>query len=199
MKEYTIILDSSFSDLAVGVALDDKIIKQTIYPAWQKQSELMVPELAKILDDLCLNKEDIKDIIVSIGPASYTGVRIALTMAKVISLATGCSIYPVDSLQALKCRKNPSISLINARSGYSYFGVFKDSETIVKSQLITNEQVKKYIDEHPDYTVCGETEYLGIAGFKGNIIEEMLSLKPYLSEVKDTFGLAPVYLKRSEL
>ncbi|MCD8209458.1 MAG: tRNA (adenosine(37)-N6)-threonylcarbamoyltransferase complex dimerization subunit type 1 TsaB [Coprobacillus sp.] len=199
MKQYTIILDSSFSDLAVGVALDDKVIKQTIYPAWQKQSELMVPELAAILDDLKISRDDIKDIIVSIGPASYTGVRIALTIAKVIALSTGCSIYPVDSLNALKNRKNPSICVINARSGYSYFGVFHNAETIVPSCIIPNDEVIKYIKEHPQYTLCGETEYLGFSGFKGNIIEEMLSLKPFLKEVKDTFTLAPVYLKRSEL
>ena len=57
-----------------------------------------------------------------------------------------------------------------------------------------NEDVLKYIKEHPYYSVCGETKYLGIDGVISNNIEEMLSLKESLDSV-NPLSLKPVYMK----
>ena len=45
----TLLLDSSNTLLVVGLAKDNKVINQTIYKAWQKQSEFMILEIEKIL------------------------------------------------------------------------------------------------------------------------------------------------------
>ncbi len=196
MKEYTILLDSSVADLSVGIARGNTMVCETRYEAWQRQSEYMVEELGKLMDSIGITKDDILDVVCSIGPASYTGVRIALTIAKTISLATGCPIYPVSSLEVLKEGDKPSICLINARSGFSYFGVYNSAKVHLNEQITTNEEVFKFINEHPDFVVCGDTKYLGIDGYKGNILMEMLSLKEGTTPVVDTFTLSPVYLKR---
>ncbi len=196
MKEYTILLDSSVADLSVGIAKGNTIVSETRYEAWQKQSEYMVDELGKLMDSLGITKDDILDVMCSIGPASYTGVRIALTIAKTISLATSCPIYPVSSLEVLKDHDKPSICLINARSGFSYFNVYNSAKVHLNEQITTNDEVLKFINEHPDFVVCGDTKYLDIKGYKGDIIEEMLSLKEVVTPAADTFTLSPVYLKR---
>ena len=40
---YTILLDSSNTKLAVGIAKNGIVLKSTIYEAWQEQSEHMIP------------------------------------------------------------------------------------------------------------------------------------------------------------
>lgn len=195
---YTILLDSSSSDLAVGVSLDDKLLKEAIYPAWQKQSEYMVYELDKIMKDLSITKDDIKDVIVAVGPASYTGVRIALTVAKTIYLCVNCDVYAVSSLQILKCENKKSICLINARSNRSYFSVYEGYKIIEKDQILSNEEVIDYINKHPDYLVCGDTKYLNIDSYKGDVLKEMLLLKDGLKKEENPDLLSPVYLKSYE-
>ncbi len=195
IAKYTILLDSSSTDLAVGISLDDKLLKETIYPAWQKQSEFMVDELDKLMKELNITKDDIKDVIVGIGPASYTGVRIALTIAKTIYLSTNCEVFGVSSLQILKCEDKKSICLINARSSRSYFGVYEENKCLEIDQILTNEEVINYINSHPDYVVCGDTKYLGIDSYKGDVLNEMLSLKPNLKKEENPDLLSPVYLK----
>ena len=83
----SILLDSSNTDLYVGLLKEDQVIDSTFYECWQMQSEYMIVELDKLLSKNNVSRESIQDIIVSIGPGSYTGVRIAITIAKVMGTA----------------------------------------------------------------------------------------------------------------
>jgi tRNA threonylcarbamoyladenosine biosynthesis protein TsaB len=191
----TVLLDSSFRDLAVGIAKNDVIIDQISYEAWQKQSELLIPELDKLLTRNHIKRSDISSIVVSFGPGSYTGVRIALTVAKVMAFALDIPLYAISSLQALKVGEKPTIVLINARSERSYIGVYQGAKVIIPDTIMTNAEAKQYISSHPDYLISGDAEYLGIIAVKVNPLVEMLSLKKDILPVKDKLGLTPVYLK----
>ncbi|MCD8204334.1 MAG: tRNA (adenosine(37)-N6)-threonylcarbamoyltransferase complex dimerization subunit type 1 TsaB [Coprobacillus sp.] len=195
MKKYTVLLDSSVNDLSVGVALNGEIVASTSYYAWQKQSEYMVSELDKLLKDNEIVRDEIKDIMVTIGPASYTGVRIALTIAKVMAFALGVPLYPVSSLRVLKDSNKASICLINARSGRSYIGVYEGNKVLLEDRIMDNKDVLNYINENKEYAVCGDTKYLGIDGYKADVIKEMLSLKSASIAAKDSSSVNPVYLK----
>lgn len=192
---YTIILDSSNTELSIGLVREGILLDSTSYEAWQQQSEFMVKELAVLLDKYKVKNEDIKDIIVSIGPGSYTGVRISLTIAKTIATALNIDIYPVSSLRVKKCDNKPSICLINARGNRSYFGVYFENQIIVNDMILSNDEVRKYIEEHPDYVICGDTKYLGIEGYKADVLKQALSLYKSLEKCESTLGLKPVYLK----
>lgn len=191
----TIMLDSSNTSMSVGIMDESHIIASTSYEAWQRQSEVMIPELDKLLKDNGFTKDDIQDVIVAIGPGSYTGVRIAITIAKTIAVALNVKVYPVSSLQVLKDGDNPSICLINARSKRSYIGVYQGPKCLLKDGIMTNDEVNAYIKEHPNYSICGNVEYLGIAGKNSDIIQEMFLLKKDLSPMDNPLSLTPVYLK----
>ena len=190
----TVLLDSSNTNLSVGVAKDNLLLECISYEAWQRQSEYMILELDKLFTKYGISKDDISDVMVAKGPGSYTGVRIAITIAKTIATALDAELYAVSSLRVLKNHAKPSICLINARSGRSYIGVYEDTKTLLEDQIMKNEDVLKYIEEHPEYCVCGETKYLGIEGVISNNIEEMLSLKESLDSI-NPLSLKPVYMK----
>ena len=190
-----LLLDSSNTSLSVGFENNGFLEGFTSYEAWQIQSEHMVPEIDKLMKKLGITRTDIKGIVTSIGPGSYTGVRIALTIAKVASLALGAPIYPVSSLRVLKDNDKPSICLINARSNRSYFGVYQDKDVIVGDTIKTNDEVKQYIAEHPDYSICGDARYLGYENNDTNICKQMVSLIPHLEKAENDLSVKPVYLK----
>ena len=190
----TVLLDSSNTNLSVGVAKDNLLLECVSYEAWQRQSEYMILELDKLFTKYGISRNDISDVIVAKGPGSYTGVRIAITIAKTIATALDAKLYAVSSLRVLKNNTKPSICLINARSGRSYIGVYQGAKTLLEDQIMKNDDVLKYIEEHPDYCVCGETKYLGIEGVVSNNIEEMLSLKESLDSL-NPLSLKPVYMK----
>ena len=191
----TLLLDSSNTSLSVGIEKDHELLGYTSYEAWQVQSEHMIPELDKLLEKHSVSRRDITGVIVSIGPGSYTGVRIALTIAKIIALCCKCPVYPVSSLRVLKNGDLPSICLINARSNRSYFGVYEGEKVIVEDTIKTNDEVLEYIKEHPGYFVCGNVSYLGFENSDTNICKQMISLMNVLKPIENDLALKPVYLK----
>ena len=190
----TVLLDSSNTNLSVGIAKDNLLLDFVSYEAWQRQSEYMIVELNKLLEKHNIQKEDIKEVIVAKGPGSYTGVRIAITIAKTIAVALDAKLYAVSSLRVQKDGTRPSICLINARSGRSYVGVYQDQKILLDDCIMKNDEVMNYIKDHPDYTVCGETKYLNIEGVMANNLQEMLNLKDSLESI-NPLSLKPVYMK----
>ena len=193
--KYYLLLDSSNTSLTVGLCSEKELIDFTSYEAWQTQSEHMIPEINALLEKYSVDKNDFIGIVVSIGPGSYTGVRIAITIAKVMAVALNIPIYPVSALQILKNNKKPSICLINARSNRSYIGVYEDDKCLLQDCIMTNDEVREYIQEHPEYVICGSTKYLGVEGYESNIAQEMFSLIGKVAPCEDSRALKPVYLK----
>ena len=192
---FSILLDSSNTSLTVGLAKDDVLLESISYEAWQTQSEHMIPELDKLLDKYNVERNQISDVVVAIGPGSYTGVRIAITIAKTIAAVLPVKVYAISSLRCQKDGKNPSICVINARSGRSYFGVYEDDKVLAEDQILTNDKVQEYIAEHKDFVVCGNASYLGIEGKEPDIAKELLALKKVVSPVDDPLAVKPVYMK----
>lgn len=192
---YFILLDSSNTSLSVGLAKEDILLDYVSYEAWQEQSEHMIPELNSLLEKHNVNRDEISGVIVANGPGSYTGVRISITIAKVIATALKCELYLVSSLRVQKCGDKPSICVINARSNRSYIGVYEGNNIILPDQIMTNDKVMEYIESHNDYVVCGNAKYLGLEGYSANICLEMLSLKSSLEKLDNPMAASPIYMK----
>lgn len=191
---YTVLLDSSNVNLSVGLAKDDVLLKEISYEAWQQQSEYMIVELNKILNEFNVNYNEIDSIMVAVGPGSYTGVRIAITIAKTMALACNAKVYPVSSLWIEKDYQNPSVCVINARSGRSYVGLYEGNKTIKNDSIWKNEEVIKFVNENPSYSLCGNAKYLNLEGKEVSVITQMLSLKKDLTPIDNYLALKPVYM-----
>lgn len=191
-----LLLDSSDSMLYVGLAKDNKVIAKTEYEANQRHSEFMVPEIDKLLKENNFSKDDLEGVVVTYGPGSYTGVRIAMTIAKTISLALNIPLYSVPSLRAFAYENISTICLMNARGKRSYFAVYNNDEIIVAPTIMDNDLVLKYIDEHKNYVISGKTSYLEIEGKVPPVLDNLAkcSTELYLS---DALSARPIYLKDS--
>ena len=190
---YKLLLDSSNKFLSVGLSKDGRVVDKICYEAWQRQSEMMVTEVDNILKRNGIDKSQLDGVIAGVGPGSYTGVRIGVTIAKTIAYALKIKLYGKSSLSLLKHREIPTICVFNARSERSYFGVYQGQKVLEKDVVTENEKVLGYIKAHPDYLVNGDTYQLGLDSGEFDIIENLAETSN-LVEV-DPFKLNPVYLK----
>ncbi len=197
---YSLLLDSSDKNLSVGLSKDGVFFDSISYEAWQRQSEYMITEIDAMLEKHSITKDDISAVAVGKGPGSYTGIRIAMSIAKTISYALSCPLYLISSLQLLEdASDKPSICLMNARSKRSYIGVYKGKEVIMEDKIMDNPKVLEYVNEHPDYLVCGDVSYLGLEAKEPEILANLSRMqdKEHLSE--EPLGATPVYLKDNYL
>ncbi len=197
--KYTLLLDTSDKYLTVGVALDDEAIYSTSFEAWQRQSEFLVVEIKKAIEQVNISLKDINTIVTGIGPGSYTGVRIALTFAKVLASTTNVKIKTVSSIALLGDTSISFVGLINARSKRSYIGIYDKGNVVLKDTIKTNEEVLSLIEKYKElgYEIKGDVSYLNIDTTPSNIVKGLLSFSKISEEVKDVLSLKPIYLKEA--
>ena len=192
---YELILDTSSKQLAIGIYKDDELLYKNQYYAWLRQSEMAIPEIEKAINELKIDLREVTRIVASIGPGSYTGVRIALTIAKVMALTLNIPLFTVSSLQALAGKKDKVISIMDARSKRVYIGVYDKGVEVIKDTIFTLEELKKYQEEHQDYQLIGELSALGEEDSVISLIENMHELAKDKQPVNSVHEVKPVYLK----
>lgn len=65
----------------------------------EKQSETLFPALVSLMEEANWQVDDIEHVIITDGPGSYTGVRIAMTVAKVLCTRKQIPLSCISSLQ----------------------------------------------------------------------------------------------------
>lgn len=192
-----LLLDSSNTYLSVGLVKNNKLVDKISYACFQRQSEYMAMEIDKILKRNKLNPKKINGVVTSIGPGSYTGIRIALTIAKVMAYSLNIPLFPLSTLEINKVIGKDSIVLFNARSNRSYIAAFSKNKRLLKDQAMNNVDVMKYIKSHPNYVLVGDLSYLNLKGKKVDVLENMFKLMKQVKPVKNPNLVKPIYLKES--
>jgi len=91
---------------SVAIAVGKKIIAETIFSAPIKHSAEIFPAIGDILGRFSRNPDNIEQIHISAGPGSFTGLRIAVTLAKTMNLANAAKIIAVDTLDVIAANAN---------------------------------------------------------------------------------------------
>jgi tRNA threonylcarbamoyladenosine biosynthesis protein TsaB len=109
---------------------------------------------------------DLSKIIVVNGPGSFTGVRVGLTIAKVIAWSIDIPITTISSLEAMAYsvddKYNYVVPVIDARRGF-YYGAIYDSVNkgfILKEQYINNDLLVASMNSFPsDLVITTNDKY----------------------------------------
>lgn len=192
---YQLILDTSNRLLCVGLATEEKIIEKIQYEAWQRQSEFCIKEIENALKRNNVKARDIDTIIVTIGPGSYTGVRIALTIAKVLAMVNNARIIAMSSLQAMAGINGKKIALMDARSKRAYIGVYNNGKPLVDNKVMYVEDILNHAHHNQDFEVVGDASLLGLENKEIDMIENMYNIAKTLKPVDNIYTLVPNYLK----
>jgi len=98
-----IILGIETATMTGSLALmdDNRLISEYTLNMKTTHSSRLMPAFDMILNDSCIDKNDINGIAVSIGPGSFTGLRIGLATAKGLAFGLNIPLAGVPTLDAL--------------------------------------------------------------------------------------------------
>jgi tRNA threonylcarbamoyladenosine biosynthesis protein TsaB len=94
-------IETSGEEAAVAVVGPDGVLAEETSPHGMQLSRSLQPRVQAVLQAAGLEPRDLEGIAVSIGPGSFTGLRIGVTTAKSLAYALGLAAAPVPTLQAL--------------------------------------------------------------------------------------------------
>lgn len=98
---YILAIDSATPVAGVALLNDNKLIREDFVNFKKTHSETLMPMVDKILRDCEIEIKDLAAIAVTIGPGSFTGLRIGLAAAKGLSLASAKPIIGISTLDVL--------------------------------------------------------------------------------------------------
>lgn len=92
-------------------------------------AEALMPMIAEVLEEAKLGYEDLDALAVTIGPGTFTGLRVGLSAARGIALARSLPIVGVSTLEAIAepviyDEGERIVSAFDARRGEIYLQVF---------------------------------------------------------------------------
>lgn len=94
-------IDNSIDHLTLALAGPDGFIDELRIKEARSPSQILPEKVAAILAANGHSIEDVTDLIVTLGPGSFTGIRVALAFCKGIHAATGIPIRGIPTLDAL--------------------------------------------------------------------------------------------------
>jgi len=94
-------IDSATPVAGVALLNDDKIIKEEFSNYKKTHSETLMPVVDRVLRECERSLADLDAFILTMGPGSFTGLRIGGATVKGLSMATGKPIITVSTLDVL--------------------------------------------------------------------------------------------------
>lgn len=216
----TLALDTATKVCTVGLVKDGKILGEYGISVGLTHSEGLIPQMDQLFSRTGLKQAEVDRIAVSIGPGSFTGLRIGLATAEAAAYAWHCGVCGVSTLKAMAYNL-PAEGLIlapvlDAQKGNYYAAFYRWSEGQVQELRRTfmvsgGELLHLLADCGQSAMLLGEYDRLLRYALPQNVVPAPEQVRwPKASSValaakkEDTvageglFSLRPYYIRRSE-
>lgn len=122
-------IDSSNLVMGVAVASGQKVLGEIMTNSKKNHSERLMPAVSQLMKDTGLFPEELDRIAVAQGPGSYTGLRIGVTIAKMMAWTLKKELVGVSSLEIVAQNGRYFNGLIapffDARRGQVFAGLYR--------------------------------------------------------------------------
>ena len=197
-------VSTSTDTLSLAVFEENQSLASVTLNSRRKHGELLLEAIHDLLKHMSWSATDLDEIYIDVGPGSYTGLRIGVTMAKTWAFANEVAIYSLSSmaLQASNLIDTPRandlvVSLMDSRRNTAYTGVYEICDGKVRERIPDQhvewenflEDIHDQLEDHSGVTFVGDKidEFVE----KGYPVRKVLSLvelakSSYYYQPKDT-------------
>ncbi len=129
----TLAIDTCLAVCQVAILIDDCLVAQASEPMIRGHQERLAPMARDLMREARLDFNAINRIGVTVGPGSFTGLRVGLAFAKGLALALGRPCVGVETLVALAADgqvMGVTAAVIDAGRGNLYLQLFAGGRPI---------------------------------------------------------------------
>ena len=185
-----LLFDVSTSVMFVGYAKDDILADFSIRIAKRDHAKYLVDRIDQVIDRNRLTLDDIDEIIIGIGPGSYTGIRIAVMVGKMLAYTKKIKLRTVSSLYGMTSGYQEKVAaLIDARRGFVFSQVHTKGEILLEDGY-------RYLDDLTTIDVYKGSKVVFIDD--RNFLVSPKNIYEKSVEVKNIHDLVPNYLRKTE-
>ena len=137
--------------MSAAICAGGEVLAHRFEPRTRGHAEALMPMIEAVLEEARLGMADLGALAVTIGPGTFTGLRVGLAAARGLALARALPLVGVTTLEAIaaavEARKGEVIAAaFDARREEIYFQLFDEShEPLTEPMLIALEDASSYI------------------------------------------------------
>ena len=168
-------LDTSATVASVALCEDERLLAEYTLNNGNTHSETLLPMIEHLLSQFSMTAKDVDVFAASMGPGSFTGVRIGAATLKGLAFASGKPCVCVSTLEALAqnlCAFEGLICpVMNARRSQVYTALFRsDGKTLTRilpdDAIAISELDEKLSQYDEEIMLCGDGYGITKAGFE---------------------------------
>lgn len=138
----SLIVDSSTQILYIALVIDGRVNEKYI-PGRNDHAKYIVSTIDELLKSENITANDLDELVCGIGPGSYTGVRMAVTVCKMMAVFMNKPLYTISTLKLMSSNlKGIVLASIDARRG-NVFGAIIDT---INDKYIIKEAHTLYLE-----------------------------------------------------
>lgn len=148
-------IDTATSNLIISIIKDMEMIYCFNEEVKESSSKIMAV-VDEAFNKTNIKPTDIDKIFVVNGPGSFTGIRVGLTLAKVMAWSLNIPLIPLSKLELLATISNSNkiMPMIDARRGYVYGGVYDNNLNVIYND--THILKEELLNKATDYEIITE-------------------------------------------
>lgn len=199
-----LLIETSGRGGAVGLVRNGAVVQEARLDESRRHARDLSLNVKQLLERESLKPADVASVIVSIGPGSFTGLRVGLASAKAFAYAMNCPLVPVPTFHAIAETMSEDVTCVDvvadALQGLMYVQRF---EREVRWRNLDDLRIMSISEWKPDVTVTGPGANL-VDGPRRMVLEKpsleglwkaSLGIPPLSRET--VFALEPLYLRGS--
>jgi len=114
---------------SVAIVEDHQVLAEETHPECASHASVLIPTIDRLLQSLGLSVSKLDGLVVSVGPGSFTGLRVGLSTLMGFRLATQVPLVTVPTLEGMawnvKGERRPVCPILKASRGEVYWALFQ--------------------------------------------------------------------------
>lgn len=149
-------IDTCLFACSVAVTDGDRVLARRVEPMSRGHQERLAPLTAEAMSEAGISFDRLDRIGVTVGPGSFTGLRVGLAFAKGLGAALSIPVVGVGSLEALAQPEQGSVlAVLDAKRGQVYLQAFADGAAVSAPDVLPIETAAARLAEMDSETLVG--------------------------------------------
>lgn len=149
-------LDTCLAACSVAVTDGERVLASRVEPMARGHQERLAPLVAEAMAEAGLGFDALDRIGVTVGPGSFTGLRVGLAFAKGLAAALDIPAVGVGTLEALAWPyAGRVIAALDAKRGQVYLQGFADSRAVTAPDVLPLETAAARVAELTPQVLVG--------------------------------------------
>ena len=143
-------LDTALAATSVAVLDGETVLAVRSEPMERGHQERLAGIVRDVMAEAGIGFDALERIGVTVGPGSFTGLRVGLAFAKGLALALDIPCVGVGTMEALAASvetSGPVVVAIDARRGQIYLQVFRDGAALTEPEALTVEDAGARLEQ----------------------------------------------------